>query len=189
MDSGENRKYDYLITDANGTRKVINGVEYPGTEDDLPKKHQDSGCAECRFVQDRITLLLYVIPRELREGATERPRFIGKFHMPDWVGHSGFYLFKCKNCENVSVDYPHGYTGFGLIYLSCNMCDENLLLEAFEEKAIYEREGVPAPSITREEREKEFMEMAGKLEKETGKRIMIIKQKKGWREFFSRFFN
>ena len=65
MDSSGNRGYDYLITDENGTRKVIDGVEYPVTEDELPKKHQGSGCTECQFVPDQNSILLYSVPREL----------------------------------------------------------------------------------------------------------------------------
>lgn len=146
MDSDKNHGYDYLITDSNGTRKVINGVEYPATETDLPKEHKDSGCKECSFVQDKETLLLYVIKREARERATAKPSFVGKFSMTGWVGHCGFYLFRCRECGKVSVDYPHGYTSDGLIsglsYLRCDGCG---LKFAQHLKEIYTNEGMETP--------------------------------------------
>lgn len=103
--------------------------------------------------------------------------------MLGWVGHSGFYLFRCKNCESASVDYPHGYTDFGLIYLRCDKCEQNLSLEISEEKGIYEREGVYIPPSTLEERKKEFREVSKTLEGETGRR-----HKDGRQGFFRRFF-
>ena len=118
MDSGGGRKYDHLVIDSNGIRKVINGVEYPGTEDDLRKKHQDSGCTKCKFVQSLMALLAYEIPTRLIERAKKKPLFVGKFHMPGWVGHADFYLFKCEYCGNVCVDYLHGGD-----QLLCPNCD------------------------------------------------------------------
>jgi len=165
MSSGETvRDYDFLITDSNGTRKVKNGIEYPITEDDLPKKHQDSGCTECIFVGDPETILAFKVNRQLRQTVGYKPIFVGKFTMPGWVGHSGFYLFKCKECNEVCVDYPHGYTDYGLIYLVCCFCGEKLPLEVTEERSIYERERVYIPKPTREERIQDLNDTVADME-------------------------
>ncbi|MBI2062483.1 MAG: hypothetical protein HYT64_02235 [Candidatus Yanofskybacteria bacterium] len=173
MDSADQEQsYDYLVTDSGGTRKVINGVEYPVTEDDLPKEHKNSGCTECSFVQDQETLFVYLVPRDLKEKATNKPLFVGNFTMPGWTDHSGFYLFGCKSCGQTTVDYPHGYTNFGLMYLRCDDCGEKLPLEVTEERAIYEREDVYIPKPKREDREKELREIMMNVEKR-GVRVIV----------------
>ncbi len=164
MDSDKGHAYDYLITDSRGTRKVIDGVEYPATEDDLPKEHKNSGCTDCNFVQDKETLFTFLVPRDLKHKATNKPLFVEKFTMPGWTGHSGFYLFRCESCGHISVDYPHGYTGFGLMYLRCDNCQEKLPLEVSEERAIYERENVHTPKPSREERIRDLEDIIADVE-------------------------
>lgn len=135
------------------------------------KEHKDSGCAECNFVQDKETLFIFLVPRELKEKATSKPLFFGKFTMTGWTGHCGFYLFRCKSCSHVSIDYPHGYTDYGLMFLSCDNCRAKLPLEVIEEKGIYERENAHIPKAAREERIKDLEDMMADVEK---KGIKII---------------
>jgi hypothetical protein len=151
--------FDYTILDQNGRRGVKGGKEFPISEAEWQRahpEHKNSGCKECSFVQDKETLLLWVISRETKEKATTKPFFVGKFTMPDWIGHSGFYLFKCQSCGHVSVDYPHGYTHCGLMFLRCDNCKKQFPLEVTEEKAIYEREHVYIPKPTIEKRVSKF---------------------------------
>ncbi len=115
------RGYDYLITDTLGTRKVINGVEYPLTEVELieyRKEHKDSGCIECSFISDVDALFIYHVSREQKTMAGFDPVFIGTYTMAKWKGHSEFYLFRCSVCDEAVVDYPHGYNG----RLNCGKC-------------------------------------------------------------------
>lgn len=37
-----------------------------------------------------------------------------------WSGELPFYLFKCRQCKKLVVDYPHGYGEF----LSCTNCEK-----------------------------------------------------------------
>ncbi len=100
---------------------VKDGKEYPITEEEWQRihpEHRNTECKECIFVKDAKTLLSSIIPREKKEKVGNKPEFIGKFTMPNWTGHLDFYLFRCKECGTVSVDYPHGRTG----YLICNKC-------------------------------------------------------------------
>ena len=151
-------------------------------------KHDAEKCGECIFVANKESI--YVSPTD-KKGATYKPRFLGKFTMPGWVGHLGFYIFRCKNCENVSVDYTHngGYKDFDLICFRCDVCREKLPLELPEERGIYEREGAYIPPATKKERKQKFMKMIEIFEKKTGKKVIVIEEKNGWREFFSRLFN
>lgn len=101
-----------------------------------------------------------------------KPVFVGKFTMPNWVGHSGFYLFKCQKCESVNVDYPPGYTAYGLLYLQCDNCKEMLVLEVTDERDLYEREEVHIPLSTFEKREKELKNMIADIENQGVKVIL-----------------
>lgn len=103
--------YDYVIYDSDGRRGVKDGKEYPITEEEWRKahpEHKNSGCKECSFVSDKETIFTYFVNRELKTSQTiDKPIFVGKFYFPKWTGHSGFYLFKCEDCENLSVDQVH----------------------------------------------------------------------------------
>lgn len=121
-------------------------------------------CSDCTFVRDKETLFIFLVPRDLKEKATNKPLFLGKFTMMGWVGHSGFYLFKCKSCGRVSTDYPHGYTDYGLLFLYCDSCKNKLPLEITEERAIYERENVHIPKPTKKERVRELNDMITGIE-------------------------
>lgn len=188
MDSSPNQNHDYTIFDSKGIRMVKNGVEYPITEEEWRKlhpQHKDIGCTSCKFVQDKETLLLYIIPREFRAKATEKPLFVGLFTMPGWTGHSAWYLFKCKDCGSVVVDYPHGYRG-SFLYLHCGSCSSELILDG-RYREIYEREGAPAPPSLLEwlkylwkhrptrkdrERQKALLDTYEKIEQEHGVRVV-----------------
>ena len=125
------KDFEYTIRDSNGIRGFKDGKEYTISEVDYKKAHplhQDSGCKECDFASNLDTIFLHLIPRDLREQATKKPTFVGLFHMPGWTGHSGFYLFKCQSCNAVDVDYPHGYTNGGCLYLRCNLCRYQLII-------------------------------------------------------------
>lgn len=147
MDSAEKTAdYDYIITDANGSRKVKDGVESPMSADELKemrREHKDSGCKECAFVQTKEILLSYIVDREDKLRAAYKPRFYGKFTMIGWVGHSSFYLFKCRSCGEVAIDYPHGYRPGGYCYIRCDECRSEILLK---EKEHYQRDGMALPS-------------------------------------------
>jgi len=167
--------YDYVISNAEGVIGVKGGQEYPIDEErwhSWHKEHKDSGCTECSFVQDKETLFIYLVSRELKDKATKKPVFVGKFTMPGWVGHSGFYVFKCIKCGIVCVDFPHGYTDFGLLFLRCDHCQERFVLELTKEKAVYEKESVHIPKPTRKERIKDFSEMIAGIE-DKGVRVII----------------
>lgn len=129
-------------------------------------------CSDCTFVQDKETLFIFLVPRDLKEKATNRPLFFGKFTMTGWIGHSGFYLFRCESCKQVSIDYPHGYTDHGLMFLRCDGCKENFPLEVIKERTIYERENVHIPKPTREERMQELEDMIAGIE---AKGIRVIR--------------
>ena len=112
-------------------------------------KHE---CSECTFIQDKEALFIFLVPKDLKERATYKPLFFNKFTMTGWVGHSGFYLFKCKSCDQVSIDYPHGYTSSGLVFLRCDYCQEKLPLKVSKERAIYERESLFIPADIKNEK-------------------------------------
>ena len=188
MDSGLNVKdYEYIIFDSGSIIGVKGEQRHLISKEDWDRanpKHRDVGCKECKFVADKQSLLLYFVTRELRDSATKEPKFVGKFTMPDWTGHSGFYVFRCQECESVCVDYPHGYNQHGRIYLRCNdnSCRQTLVLEPRKARDIYEREKVVAPPERKENVEKqlrEIVEQAG----ERGVRVItngFRLQKPGW---------
>lgn len=150
MDSWLNEALEgAIIYNSNGRRIIRGGKEYPLSDEELNKLypvHKDSGCQDCSFVQDKQTLFTFIVPRELKERATKRPSFVGMFTMPDWAGHSAFYLFKCRECDSVSVDYPHGYTSQGRIFLRCDNCREKLVLHPFRNRDIYKRDKIHIPT-------------------------------------------
>ena len=108
-------------------------------------------CSECRFVPDAGTLLAFVVTKEVRDRAAKKPEFVGKFTMPNWVGHSGFYVFKCPECGEVCVDYPHGYCENGCIYIRCDTCPFRIVFYPDRYREVYKREGVVAPPTVWEE--------------------------------------
>lgn len=129
-------------------------------------------CSECAFVTDAQTLFTFLVSRDSKEKATEKPKFVGRFTMLGWSGHLGCYLFKCKLCKRVSVDYPHGYTDFGLMFLRCSHCSNIIPLEVTEERAIYERGGIHVPKPKREGRIQDLKDVIADVEKE-GIRVIV----------------
>ena len=124
------------------------GTRHPISREDYKKlypEHKNVGCTECIFAQDKNTLLIYSVSRELRERANEKLQFVGKFTMPGWVGHSSFYLFRCHECGNVGVDYPHGYRG-EFLYIRCDVCRYEIILSPSRYRDIYERDQVFVPT-------------------------------------------
>ena len=87
-----------------------------------------------------------VIPKEIKETVGYQPVFIGFFTMPGWAGHLPFFAFRCRYCDCPSADYPHGYTEGGRLFLSCNGCEEVLVLNKSEHKHIYKMEGLKPPA-------------------------------------------
>lgn len=148
MESGSvARDYDYVVFNGKEIKKVANGIETLITEEEWSKlhpEHHTTGCKQCSFVSDAEALLVFSVTRERRASANHDPAFVGMFTMPKWSGHSGFYLFKCQSCGNVCVDYPHGYTGAGYLYLRCGNCRYQIVLTS-EHKNIYEREKMVVP--------------------------------------------
>ena len=102
-------------------------------------------CPHCSFVSDRDDILLYRVNDELREMVDIHPQPIGCFTMPDWEGHSMFYLFRCAECHNVAIDYGHGYTNGPFHYLTCSHCRGRLVLDKPEHRYVYEQEGIECP--------------------------------------------
>ncbi len=109
-------------------------------------KHQDSDCTECTYVQDKENLLLHFVKPSVRNQAKYKPLFVGKFNMSGWTGHSSFYLFKCRECESVVVDYPHGYRE-GYLYLRCNSCRQEIILTSKKYREIYVRDNLHIPKV------------------------------------------
>src|SRR3989344_6878058 len=137
MSSSDKRpEYDYIIHDAKGSRKVIDGKEYPLEEKDLPKDHRDTGCTECSYVADANIIRMFPEVRALRESVGIEPVFVGKFTMPKWSGHSSFYLFQCASCAELSVDYPHGYHG-EFVYVRCRSCGERFDFSSPDHREVY----------------------------------------------------
>ncbi len=140
--------YDYTIFVKNGHRGVKDGKEFPISEEEWQRthpEHRNVDCKECTFVADAETLLTFFVPRQTRAKANTNPVFVGKFTMAHWTGHSGFYLFECSECGCVCVDYPHGYTSGGCLYLRCDRCRFRIILNPREYKNVYEKEGVILP--------------------------------------------
>ncbi|KKR02549.1 MAG: hypothetical protein UT29_C0001G0029 [Candidatus Yanofskybacteria bacterium GW2011_GWA1_39_13] len=131
--------FDHTIHDSRGIVGVKDGIEYPVSKEEWDKahpEHRNTGCKECTFVQDKDTLLTFIVPREAKEGATKEPKDCGIFTMPGWTGHSHFYLFKCVECGKVTVDYPHGYHG-PYWYLRCDDCECTFDLSSSKFRSIY----------------------------------------------------
>lgn len=101
-------------------------------------------CVECTLVNSAESI--YVDPKIRRE-LTEKPVSVGKFTMPGWIGHAGFYAFACPDCGCVTVDYPHGYTDEGQFYFhqahssDCKTGGEETTLP-INDPEIYKGEGV-----------------------------------------------
>ena len=102
-------------------------------------------CSECSFVPDAGTLLAFVVSREVRDRTGQKPEFVGKFTMPGWTGHSGFYVFKCPECDDVRIDYPHGYCENGCLYIYCDKCRFRIVFYPGRYRDVYKREQVVAP--------------------------------------------
>src|SRR3989338_3421605 len=85
--------------------------------------HKENGCIDCKFAPDKNSIFVWHTKKELKEHISKKPAFVGLFTLPGWVGHSGFYLFKCGNCGKTVIDHPHGYTEHGLLFLRCDSCE------------------------------------------------------------------
>lgn len=103
-------------------------------------------CPDCTFVTDFDPPSFPNTVQKLVKKAGKKPKFCGLFTMPGWSGHNGFYVFRCQECRQLSIDYPHGYTGdglrSGLLYLRCGICDYQSLIY---DKKIYAFQGISAP--------------------------------------------
>ncbi|OGN01906.1 MAG: hypothetical protein A3I26_02800 [Candidatus Yanofskybacteria bacterium RIFCSPLOWO2_02_FULL_43_10] len=139
-------------------------------------------CSDCTFVADAGNLLTYFVPREKRDSAGNKPVFVGKFTMTDWAGHSGFYLFKCPDCGDVCVDYPHGYRDNGCLYIRCGRCRFEIILSPGKYKDIYRREQVVSPPTVLQELRglwkarkqiKDLRRTAGEIEDKHGVKVLV----------------
>lgn len=144
MNSAENQPdYDYIISDSNGHRKVKDGKEYPMTEEEWRREnpeHKDTGCEECSFASNQETILTYFVDREQKAlQKIEKPIFIGKFTLPGWVGHSGFYFFSCQSCGKSSIDYIHANSRGPYFY--CQHCGDYFELNPVDHRDILVNEG------------------------------------------------
>jgi len=126
-------------------------------------------CGECIFVASKEDI--YVRAQILRDAATV-PVFINFFTLPGWRGHSAFYIFRCPHCRTTSVDYPHGYTDFGLLFLNCDECKKVLPLKVPQNKEIYERERLPLPPSSKRKRKGELNKAADEVF--AGRRVRVI---------------
>jgi len=133
--------YDYTVHNSSG----IVGIDKEGkrhliSEEEYQKAHPEHstvGCKECIFVSDKQNIFVFNIDRQLKQTAGYDPVFVGKFTMPRWVGHSGFYLFKCKRCHQVCVDYVHGNNP----RIGCSFCEFGHYLNPIDHAEILKREG------------------------------------------------
>lgn len=140
------KDFDHTIHDSRGIVGVKDGIEYPVSKEEWQKahpEHRNTDCKECTFALDAASILSFHVPKEVRDKANHEPKFIGKFTMPGWTGHSSFYLFMCEFSGTIVVDYPHGYTTMGSCYLNC-VCGNRLLLKKRED---YERDSISVPLI------------------------------------------
>ncbi len=176
MDSVASRQdYDYTITDADGHIGVKDGKKYPITDEEWQKaypEHRNTDCKECTFVLDVETILAFHVPKNERDKAIPEPKFIGKFTMSGWSGHSSFYLFQCKYDGTVVVDYPHGYTPLGSCYLRC-ACGTKVILKKKED---YERDNMHVSPVALGFREnyKNNLKMFEELEKSKPMNVQSI---------------
>ena len=99
-------------------------------------------CPDCTFVANEGSIFTGWVSKKIGKN----PELVGCFTMPNWVGHSNFYIFSCSLCGNNSVDYPHGYTSDGirngLLYLFCQNCNA---IKPLYGKDVYRASGMPAP--------------------------------------------
>lgn len=54
---------------------------------------------------------------------------LGRFTMPEWSGHAMWYLFHCLECETFSIDYLHGYSHSGHLFLRCDECKQRWIVK------------------------------------------------------------
>lgn len=109
----------------------------------MTERHQ---CPECSFVESKEQILTYNVSKENKKRAGLKPMFVGFFMMEGYTGHCAFYIFKCQHCGGLNVDYPHGYTDGGYLYLQCCDCQGYLVLDSKRKYGkIYEREGMSKP--------------------------------------------
>ncbi|MEX2090540.1 MAG: hypothetical protein WD989_00175 [Candidatus Paceibacterota bacterium] len=142
-------EFDHIVFDSRGIRGVKDGKEYSISEEEyrtMRPEHRNVGCGKCSFVQDKGTLFAFFVDRKEKAIANEKPKFVGFFTLPNWVGHSGFYLFKCPDCGNLCIDYPHGYHENGCLYVRCERCDFTTTFYPDKYGDVYERENIVAPS-------------------------------------------
>lgn len=146
---GISEDFDYTVSDSRGTRGVKDGQEYPIDPETWRKRHQnhkDTGCKECEFVRDKETILTFLANKEVRNSAGKNPVCLGKFTMPGWTGHASFYIFRCRSCEEICVDSPHGYRG-EYMYLSCDSCRREIILNKKEHEQIYIADNLYVPRL------------------------------------------
>ena len=142
--------FDMVELNSGGIYGIKDGVKNPISEEEWRRMNPEhGGCAECKLVADKETILAFMVDRQLRQTVGYEPVFIGKFTMSRWVGHSGFYLFKCKECEAVVIDYPHGYHG-PYWYLRCGNCGYSLDLSSSKFRSIYENNNGFIPKFLEE---------------------------------------
>lgn len=94
---------------------------------------------------------IYISPEICRK-ATNRPLYLGAYIRPGCSGHQHFYVFICKSCGSLVVDYPHGYTQGGFLFFECYDCpgavetsNDRRTILLIKDKKTYEREKTPYP--------------------------------------------
>ena len=138
-------------------------------------------CEVCTFVASKEAI--HVDP-EIVRSLGWKPVFINFFTLLKWSGHSAFYVFKCPECKQPSIDYPHGYIDFGLLYFNCEKCGSVIPLEVGPNRKIYEREEVPVPPLRLRQRK---MNVEQELRAAAAARISSIK-KPNWLNKIKSFF-
>ncbi|MBX4189926.1 hypothetical protein KW791_01335 [Candidatus Parcubacteria bacterium] len=136
--------------------------------------HKDCECKECAYVPNIDSIFQsYVTKAKIENSEKGNPIFCGKFCMDGWTGHSGFYLFKCKECNGKVIDYAHGYTYDGLFYLRCPDCQTKLVLDPVKHRFAYRNEEAVVPPPTKKQRLEELYQIIGA----TGKGAIVIPTK------------
>lgn len=122
-------------------------------------------CEKCLFVESTEQMMVYNVSLGKKERANSKPSFVGFFTMPDFYGHCAFYIFKCRQCDSLVLDYPHGYTNFGLLFLRCSVCKSTMPLSPRKYRIVYDREGGPVPKETAEERKVQLRESVNQFDR------------------------
>ena len=127
--------FDYIILETGQITGVRGDKRYPLTKEEYDRmnpEHKNVDCKECTFVENKKEIFALLSENDL-ESAKIKPKKIGKFTMPKFLGHLNFYLFRCPSCKRPQVDYPHlGHC------LDCESCNYSVSIDGYGYKFFLE---------------------------------------------------